>query len=78
MPRVGLIGGNGYVCDICYKQLRPMDVFRVGCSKTFGHTGEIKKVDSIGVCAECYQREFPYLCGKGLLRKSSKVQKESK
>lgn len=80
MPRAKIIGSNGYICDICTKPLRPKDVFRVGCYKTFGHTGEIKKVDSIGVCAECYQREFPYLCGKGLLRKPSRgkdLQKEN-
>jgi hypothetical protein len=80
MPRASVVGTNGYKCDICQKSLRPHDVFRVRCVKTVGHTGELKQIDSIGVCAECYQREFPYLCGRGLLRKPSRgkaLQKES-
>ena len=75
MPRTGLINGNGYKCDLCQKPLRPHDVFRVRCAKTIGHTGELKLIDSIGVCEDCYRKEFPNLCGKGLLRTRIKGKK---
>lgn len=68
MPRKGIINGNGYECDICGRLLKPHDVFRVRCAKTVGHTGELRAIDSIGVCEQCYRKEFPNLCGKGLLR----------
>lgn len=41
---------------------------RVSCGKTVGHSGAIKRIDSMGVCEECYVKHFPYLAGKGLLR----------
>ena len=75
MPRKGIINGNGYECDICCRLLKPHDVFRVRCVKTVGHTGELKMLDSIGVCEECYRKEFLQLCDRGLLRTRIKGKK---
>lgn len=66
--RKNLVNGNGYECDICHTDLRPHDVMRVSCGKTVGHSGAIKRIDSMGVCEECYAKHFPYLAGRGLLR----------
>lgn len=68
MPRTSIINGNGYKCDICGQLIKSHDVYRVKCLKTIGHTGEMRTIDSIGVCEDCYKKEFSYLCDKGLLR----------
>ena len=64
MPRKGIINGNGYECDICGQLLKSHDVFRVGCVKTVGHTGELRMLDSIGVCEECYRKNSLICVGK--------------
>ena len=68
MMRKGIVNGNGYECDICHKNIRSHDVMRVSCSKTVGHSGATKRIDSMGVCEKCYVENFPYLAGRGLLR----------
>lgn len=75
MARASVKNGNGYQCDICGTLLEPHNVFKIRCEKTLGHTGCMKTIDVIGVCEECYGKEFPNLCGKGLLRPKIKGKK---
>lgn len=75
MARANVKNGNGYQCDICGTLLEPHNVFKIRCEKTLGHTGYMKTVDVIGVCEECYRKEFQKLCGRGLLRTRIKDKK---
>ena len=72
--RISIVNGNGYRCDICKKELLPKQVVRINAKINADRTGAYKYIDSIGVCEECYNEHFPYLCGKGLLRE--RVKKE--
>lgn len=68
MPRKSIINGNGFSCDICGKDITSWDVIRIQTKILADHTGGLKTIDSIGVCQSCYKKEFPSLCGRGLLR----------
>lgn len=68
MPRKSIINGNGYCCDICGKDISSWDVIRIRSQMLSDSKGALKSIDSIGVCKSCYKKEFPSLCGRGLLR----------
>lgn len=68
MPRKSIINGNGYCCDICGKDISSWDVIRIRTHILSDSTGRSKSIDSIGVCQSCYKKEFPSLCGRGLVR----------
>lgn len=66
--RRGVINGNGYECDCCHTLLEPFEVIKINAKINVGHTGELKVIDSIGVCERCYEKRFGILKGRGPLR----------
>lgn len=68
MPRKSIINGNGFCCDICGKDITSWDVIRIRTQILVDSMGGLKSIDSMGVCPSCYKKEFPSLCGRGLLR----------
>lgn len=66
--RRGVKNGNGYECDCCHTLLEPFEVIKINAKINVGHTGELKVIDSIGVCERCYEKRFGILKGRGPLR----------
>lgn len=71
MPRMSVVNGNGYACDICHHSLEPREVVRIKSCVTSDSTGAQKFVDVIGVCGDCYKKHFPLLYGRGLARRKT-------
>ena len=66
--RKAIANGNGYICDICGKQMLTKDNIKVRSMVSIGCTGEYQSLDQMDVCSDCYSKKFEFLDGRGCPR----------
>ena len=66
--RKAILHGNGYVCDICGKQMLTKENIKVRSMVSVGRTGEYMSLDQMDVCLDCYVEYFDFLAGRGCPR----------